>query len=74
MPKRIRSSPRTASSTVTSVFTGFVLMTATPRITPRAVTAAASRVLRIRSSGSPGKTAPSRTAAIGGTVVARSPG
>ena len=56
------------------VFTGLVLIAGTPTPTPTAVTAMASRMLRTRSSGSPGRTAPSRTAAIGGTVVARKAG
>ena len=56
------------------VFTGLVLIASTPSLTPTAVTAMASRMLRTRSSGSPGRTAPSRTAAIGGTVVARKAG
>ena len=73
-PKRIRIRPRTASRIVTSVFTGVVVIASDAEDDAGGRHDAARNVLRMRSSGSPGRTAPSRTAAIGGTVVARNPG
>jgi hypothetical protein len=73
-PKSVRSRPRTASRMLTSVFPGVVVIAVAPTITPIAVIATARKTPRTRSSGSSVSTAPSRTAAIGGTVVARRPG
>jgi hypothetical protein len=66
--------PSTASRMLTSVFPGVVVIAKTPTTTPTEVASTARSCPRTRSSGSPGSVAPSRTAAIGGTIVARKPG
>ena len=73
-PKSVTIMNTAASTTVTSVVPGFTLMASAKATTPKAVTATALIVPRIASSGSLGSVAPSRTAAIGGTIVARRAG
>ena len=73
-PKSVTIMQTTASTTVTIVAPGFAVIASASVATPAAVTAMALTVPRMASSGSLGSVAPSRTAAIGGTIVARKAG
>ena len=56
------------------MFAGLAVIEAASPTSPTTVTTIALRTLLIASSGSLGSVAPSRTAAMGGTMVARSAG
>ena len=70
LPKSTSTSPITASTTAKSVVHGRATIPIAAITIPAAVTAIAWGVPRSGSNGSDGRTAPSRTAAIGGTPVA----
>ena len=74
LPNSTRTSPITASTIAKSVVHGRATIPTAAIAIPMPVTTIACGVPRIGSKGSEGRTAPSRTAAIGGTPVARSAG